>query len=417
LRENDAEWSLWPAIGAWELEDFFRRLRATVLDLESANRGHRLAERLAEPEVRRAVGPEVIQGYERLLRERSDRLEGLRLDAVHALLDQARREIFEIREYATARVLADGAGEDGGETDDAASSFDADDADGGCLADPRGMKGAILHGDVVAARLGNGPEEYLRLDEVLAARFWGVGFVFDDPARTDFVAGEIARQTASRLGRDLRHLQKVLLRFRPQNPEQVLRMVPKPEERGFEQLMLDVLNEERPCARAAPLSEDFLEKTDLRVRYPGLERKRGGRVQVTQITDDALHRGKLERIRYVHQFVVLSPLTLASFVDGELHRKDEGPRVLEHFDLDAFWHCLPDQPTDLAALAASIKRLLIGALRAPIKSPRGPLAQVPWALRNVIRLYVKHDVFRATSALRADEARAGAGASGHGRRR
>ena len=47
--------------------------------------------------------------------------------------------------------------------------------------------------------------------------------------------------------------------------------------------ILDILNEDERYARVAPLIEDFLEKTDLRVRYPRLKRKRGGRVQVTSI--------------------------------------------------------------------------------------------------------------------------------------
>lgn len=377
----------WPRIDAWELEDFFRTLRATVLELEDAHRTHRLKERLADPELVERIGPDILESYERLVHERSQRLRELRMDAVHALIDQARREIFEIRSFATARP------------------FEREGLNG-----PAGIPHALPTLEsktprLVAARLLDAHEEYLRLDQIIAVRFWGIGFVFDDQEITSALAREIARQTAARLGRDLRHLQKVLLRFRPQDPQHVTRMVPRPEERGFEQLMLDILNEDRPCARAAPLSEDFLEKTDLRVRYPGLERKRGGRVQVTQITDDKMHREKLERIRHVNEFVVLSPLTLARFVNGELHRDDREARSLEHFDLDAFWHCLPDLPTDVPALAASIKRLLIQALRAPIRSPRGPLSSVPWPLRNVIRIFVRQDVFRATRELRDHQTR------------
>jgi hypothetical protein len=383
---------LWPHIEAWELEDFFRSLRAAVVELEEANRNGTLPERLLDSELRERVGPEIAESYERLAEERSERLLMLRQDAVHALIDQARREIFEIREYASARPFVASrarqacAGGDAFELagDDSESAFN------------HGPSSSRL----VAARLGNGPEEYLRLDQVVALRFWGIGFVFDDQDATHEVAREIARQTAARLGRDLRHLQKVLLRFRPNDPGAVTRMVPRPEERGFEQLMLDILNEERPCARAAPLSEDFLEKTDLRVRYPGLARRRGGRVQVTQITDEVMHREKLERIRHVNQFVVLSPLMLARFVNGELHHESGERGALEHFDLDPFWHCLPDLPSDVPALAALIKRSLVGALRRPRTSPRGPLAHVPWPLRNVLRLYVKSDVFRATRELR-----------------
>lgn len=378
----------WPRLDAWELEDFFRSLRAAVLEYEEGFRTGTLGAKLADLELSERVGPDIAQTYERLAAEGSDRLIELRQSAVHALIDQARQEIFELREFASARVIATARGARAEPNGTAAPPDDAEHSH-----DTRPPR-------IVAASLRDGPEEFVRLDQVLAARFWGIGFVFDDPPTTTEVAREVARETASRLGRDLRHLQKVLLRFRPNDVSAVTRMVPRPEERGFEQLMIDILNEERPCSRAAPLSEDFLEKTDLRVRYPGLERKRGGRVQVTQITDETMHREKLERIRHVNQFVVLSPLTLARFVNGELHQRGNGPRALEHFDLDAFWHCLPDLPTDVPSLAASIKRLLIGALRRPVASPRGPLAHVPWALRNVIRIYVRNDVFRATRELR-----------------
>lgn len=382
----------WPRIDAWELEDFFRSLRASVLELEEANRLGVLRERLADSGLLDRVGPEIAQSYERLAEERSERLLSLRQDAVHALIDQARREIFDLREYATARAFRGEGPASVGDAFDLAGEHE-EPQNGRAAAPTRPPR-------LVAARLRDGVEEYLRIDQVVAVRFWGIGFVFDDQETTNEIAREVARQTASRLGRDLRHLQKVLLRFRPNDPTAVTRMVPRPDERGFEQLMLDILNEERPCARAAPLSEDFLEKTDLRVRYPGLERKRGGRVQVTQITDETMHREKLQRIRHVNQFVVLSPLTVARFVNGELHRGEDEPRALEHFDLDAFWHCLPDLPSDVPSLAAMIKRMLLSAVRRPHDSPRGPLANVPWALRNILRIYVRNDVFRATRELR-----------------
>ena len=87
-------------------------------------------------------------------------------------------------------------------------------------------------------------------------------------------------------------------------------------ERRFEHLILDILNEDDRHAKVAPLVEDFLEKTDLRVKYPGLRRKRGGRVQVTSIVAPELHETKLEAIKLAEEFVFLSPLSLAEFVDS-----------------------------------------------------------------------------------------------------
>lgn len=373
----------WPRIEAWELDDFFRELRAGVLELETAFRQRRLRGRIEDKGLAEVLGTDIFVTYERLAQSEPGRLAELRAETVHGLLDQAREEIFDIRRWCDARVVLM-------ET-----------------APPPPVPGVI--GEevpsirLVGARIGGGQEEYLRLDQVIAARFWGIGFHFAEVEVTNHVARLIAARTAARLARDLRHLSKVLARFHPADGHGMPRIVPKPEERGFEQLMLDILNEERRCARPAPLSEDFLEKTDLRVRYPGLDRRRGGRVQVTQITDVDRHREKVEKIRKLDQFTILSPLALARFINREVHCDDDDSRTLEHFDLQSFWRCLPNQPTDIDQLAYTIKRLLLEPLRTPRRNPRGPVMLVPWALKQIIRVYVRHDTFRATRELRRFE--------------
>lgn len=375
----------WPTLQYWELDDFFRDLRAGVVALEEAFHARRLEERLLDTALTELVGPDIVETYERLAGAVDEPHAGLRQETVHGLLDQAREETFNIHQWCDARVAGQ-----------RVAAPDLDEAAGADRVESRQIR-------LIAARLGGGPEEFLRLDQVISLRFWGVGFQFEDPEDSNHVARLVAARTASRLARDLRHLQKVLRRFRPSDPAARPRLVPRPEERGFEQLMLDILNEERRCARPAPLSEDFLEKTDIRVRYPGLDRRRGGRVQVTQITDTMRHEEKLGRIRKLDQFVILSPLALARFINREVHQDDDRERVLQHFDLDAFWRCLPNQPTDIDQLAYTIKRLLLEPLRTPRRNPRGPVALVPWALKQIVRIYVQHDTFRATDRLRAHE--------------
>ena len=375
----------WPQIEAWGLDDFFRELRAQVLELEDAYHRRELAGRVADDGLEETLGRDVFETYRRLADQRPAREDALRQETVHALLDQAREEIFSIRQWCDARVVH-------------TESVMRVPPGGGEATESRAIA-------TIGARLGRGREEYMRLDQVISARFWGIGFNFDDVDVTNEVARLIAARTAARLARDLRHLRKVLCRFRPTEDVQHLRLVPKPEERGFEQLMLDILNEERRCARPAPLSEDFLEKTDLRVRYPGLDRRRGGRVQVTQITDVDRHAEKTAKIRRLEQFTILSPLTLARFINRQVHVDEDDARTLHHFDLDSFWRCLPNQPTDIDQLAYTVKRLLLDPLRSPRRNPRGPVAAVPWALKQIIRIYVRGDTFRATRVLRESERR------------
>lgn len=373
----------WPVIQFWELDDFFRTLRAGVIALEEAFQQRRLAVAIEDTAVTESVGPDIAETYVRLAQNPDEPHALLRQETVHGLLDQAREEIFNIHQWCDARAAA-------------CRVLVGDPPSGREPGEARAIR-------LAAARVGGGPEEFLRLDQLISSRFWGIGFHFEDPDDTNYVARLVAARTASRLARDLRHLHKVLRRFRPLDPNARPRMVPRPEERGFEQLMLDILNEERRCARPAPLSEDFLEKTDIRVRYPGLDRRRGGRVQVTQITDTARHEEKLSKIRKLDQFVILSPLTLARFINREVHQDNDKDRVLQHFDLDAFWRCLPNQPTDIDQLAYTIKRLLLEPLRSPRRNPRGPVALVPWALKQIIRIFVRHDTFRATERLREHE--------------
>ncbi len=80
------------------------------------------------------------------------------------------------------------------------------------------------------------------------------------------------------------------------------------------------------------------------------------------------------------------------------------PAILDKPQLDAFWRCIPGQPTTIDELAPAIGAILDDALRSPTRDPRGPLALVPAGLRVVIRMFVRHEAFRSTAALRVHEA-------------
>lgn len=362
----------WRAIGPWELDDFFRQIRTAVLELEDAYSQGRLTEALEPSSLIPQVGREIYTTYRLLETAPPRKLAHLRLDAVRSMLSLLREEIFELEHHADARL------------EDPEANLSR------CTAvaftEPR-----------IFARLAAFPEERLRLDQVLSARFWGLGFSFEDPSTATNLAHLVAHACLNELSRGLRELDQVLGRFQPQDPDPQLHIVPSPAQRRFERLMLDILNEVQRCARVAPLEEDFLEKTDLRVQYPELNRKRGARVQVTQIDDEARHREKTSRIWRQGELVVLSPLTLAKFI------LEEATGILPEDLLKAFWSSLPDRPHPIPALAATLKRSLLRALSSPLQSPLGPLVHVPPSLRAIIRAFVRHQAFASTHVLRTRE--------------
>ena len=363
----------WRLITQWELDDFYRQVRTTIIELEEAYSNDRLAACLEERDLAARVGHHVVESYARLQRAPVPRLPHLRIGAVRSMLAMLREEIFEITDHAHARV------------------------DGTLAFDPVRCTAVQAPARPIVARIGDAPEESLRFDQLLAARFWGIGFVFEDVAVTTELAHQLAHASTDELAFGLRGVQRVLERFRSAEPNPVLNIVPLPAQRRFEHLMLDILNEQQRCARMAPIDEDFLEKTDLRVHYPDLKRQRGARIQVTQISDATLHREKTARIRRQLEYVVLSPLTLAQFA------AERGDGALGTSMLDALWACLPGRPSGVRDLAMAIRHVLLAALDAPVRSPLGPLAQVPGALREVIRVFVRREAFLATDALRERE--------------
>lgn len=183
-----------------------------------------------------------------------------------------------------------------------------------------------------------------------------------------------------------------------------MRIVLSPREKRFEHLILDILNEEDLQARKARLVEDFLEKTDLRVSYPELTRRRGARVQVTSIIIPEQHETKLQAIKLAEELVFLSPLSLAEYVDSlEGHTSVNEISGTSPFALATLWDCLDVKPADTPQLASELKRIMFRALTGTPDSPLGPMVRVPVPIRQLIRLFVKTHAIACTSRLRKRE--------------
>ena len=154
----------------------------------------------------------------------------------------------------------------------------------------------------------------------------------------------------------------------------------------------------------APLIEDFLEKTDLRVKYPGLKRRHGARVQVTSIIAPEHHETKLQAIKLAEELVFLSPLSLAEFVDSlRDHTPVSAKPGTSPFALAPLWDCLEVKPANVPQLASELKRMLFRALTGTPNSPLGPMVRVPVPIRQLIRLFVETHAIASTSMLRKRE--------------
>ncbi|MBK8980508.1 MAG: hypothetical protein IPM29_31790 [Planctomycetes bacterium] len=356
-----ADPAAWPRSGTWELDELFRALRDGVLDLEAAWEAGLLATRLQADAIAETVGPELTSVYENLAQRRrfGDPLH--RRAVVQALLGQLHAEVFRVEHWGTLAI-------------DRAS-------------------GVPVYR--TALDVGGEPVEQ-RLDQVVARRFWGLGFVGDDVDLTDAVSRQAVRVGVARLARDLTDLGKVLRR----PPPTVVPMIPNHQDRQFEQLMLDILVENQPRARPARLREDFCQKTDLRVRYEGLARSRGARVQVKATANPERHRERLADIQRREHLVILSPVQLAEYVDTATRQPATTSLLRE--ELHAFWSCLPSLPVDVEGLSYTIKEVLQRALLRPTEDPRGPMGLVPPPVRRVVRAFVRDESFRATAALKRD---------------
>ncbi|MBL8896064.1 MAG: hypothetical protein JNM84_00475 [Planctomycetes bacterium] len=391
---------VWPGIGAADLDNFYRELRRGIHDLEKSYASGRLAELVDDPLVEWRVGARILDRYRALLKgPRLPDPERKRLETVFELLDHAKAETLEIETWYNARLVFLSCPWVGAQPSlqqlAGARPANARALPRGEAAPPRGLR--------VLVETPDGEDIVLRVDQVVNLRFWGIGLVFDDESITDAFANLQAAGTAARFALDLTDLQQILQRILLIEGTRFPRLVPDRAGEHFEQLITDILNEECACARAARLIEDYSQKTDLRVRLPWLGRPRGARVQLTQIADRERHRRKLDEIREPEHLVFFSPLTVAEFLDRQMHVRDAAQRVLSASELHEFWAAFRPQPLDIDELAHALREQWVGSLSHAAKHPLGPLHRIPPVVRKVIRIFVAADAARATITFRETE--------------
>lgn len=141
--------------------------------------------------------------------------------------------------------------------------------------------------------------------------------------------------------------------------------VAREEGRPLELFVRDCLARSGHSCVRAPLHEDVLEATDLRLTLPDAKRQRGVRVQVSWVSDyDAFSR-KRHLIPHASTVVFLCPFTLA-----QRWRWDGEP---EHtMDTSHRGYALGSQRLADQTEAARIRSMLSAAIRADQQNPLGP---------------------------------------------
>lgn len=374
----------WPIIRQSDVADVCRNICGSIIDLESAFEAGEVSSRLTTSCIKQVLGPQLYAVYEKLANKTPGPLQHLRVNTVRVLLAQLRKDL-----QPTQVAYAKGHMQPGKASWAAEAGLDSS---------PR------RRFKFVDASFDNASHTTLRFDQMLDARFWGIGFTFEALDLNDAFAQEVVRNATQRLASELNGLQLILERFTPKPLSRELRIVPDSQNRRFEHLMLDILNEDDRHANMAPIVEDFLEKTDLRVKYPGLKRRRGARVQVTSIVAPDLHKTKLGAIKSAEEFVFLSPLSLAEFVDSlQKHTPSSSKPGTTPFALSSLWNCLETKPINIPQLASALKQTMFCALAGTPTSPLGPLVNVPLPIRQLIRLFVETRAIASTSRLRDRE--------------
>lgn len=358
----------WPPAEWCDLDKARGALVWGVRALETALARRSLEHVLADRRLHDAVGPSIVAAYGAIAAEPDLYLGPPRERTVDQLLEQAVARLAPPVRTFPARL------------------------------EGKGSQAATLRGSV-RVLVSDPAGLSLRLDQAIGARFWGIGFQWDDGVIGDPLALATLRAVAEGMAADLRHATRIHNRNHedPRFPD----LIPPLSQRRYERLMHDILDEHHAVGLPATLEEDFLQKTDLHVRFerPNHAPTRA-RVQVTSLTSLTMHEAKLARIYYRENFVILSPVALADFLEAELQGRHRFHAPLPD-ELLAALRAEFGAPTHFAELVDAVASRFRTALARPAEDPRGPLAQVPEALRSLVRLWTLRSAFRSHRLVRA----------------
>ena len=333
-------------------ESIVRQVRAAVEELEAALHDGTLARRIEQPDLPTLLGPALTYRYRSMSAEKVKHDRDFRANWIRRLLD-----VFEQNLQAPLRTFPA----------KAATKWNPDDD-----LPPRLV-------------ISDGDEILLRADQAFSAHRWGTWFDFDDEALERFYTAFLIYRALNRLASNIKYLWNIEATFLSGFSRLSADVAWQSGGRGgrFEELMMDILNEEALVARPATLAEDILERTDLRVSGSGITIKEGARVQVSLTAIPELHDRKVRSLMVPEEFVILTPLEFArSAVHPPTHK------LFDTFNWDEFWSALGGRRS-VHELARQLHALFHDALSIPPRHPLGPMWHIPSPLRKFIRLHTR----------------------------
>lgn len=376
-----------PIVATTEVDRFFRELRQTVVNLENAYRKEILPVYLPRVDVESQFGTALFNVYSRLVRRPFIKdPQGRRIETVFALLEQVRDQLLETDTWFHAERV-----------EDRRKELELIDGNPGSTQ----SLSRYLTTDI------SGEEVLLRIDQVIEARNWRIGFVFGDSAETDRMSALTVKRSLEHLVCELKDLEIMLPRIAQAELGRFPKLVAPRCGRVLEQPVVDILNEDSKQAQLTRLSEDYCQKTDIRVRYPELHRPRGARIQVTWAPTQFTHQRKVDSISRAEHYTILSPWALADAAPQVGQTRSEYRPEFDNTLISRIWSSIAGQPLDTATLALEFRAILNRALHSPVCDPRGPMALVPPSFREYIRQWVRFESMRSTKALRQWEADGG----------
>ena len=187
----------------------------------------------------------------------------------------------------------------------------------------------------------------VRADQATRGRIWGIDFVPSDKNAASRLATQEFKQALDRLtssislvGRMCDEVDRSLIA-----PESI-RWAADSTGVLFEQLIVDVLNEDEITARRANLFEDLFEWTDLRVKYQDLPRKHGARIQVKLGLSPESARPPRRIDTATH--VIFGPWQLANFIEKVCGKASHEELI------GSFWITLGSKPGNVHDLASAL---------------------------------------------------------------
>jgi len=343
----------------------------TIVELEAGIFNGTLAELIGRPDVIEVIGPQLVERYQTIAREKLKHHQVFRRNWMQRFIAVFQDLLKPARKYYPARAAI---------SPKQKRAWSVNDGK------PPSIVASHYQGEVT-----------LRPDQVLSARRWGNWFFFADENLERYYMEFLVDRARQELASNIKNLWCIEATYLSGFSHLGAEAAWNPECRGglFEHLMLDVLNETAVIARHAPLAEDILEQTDLRVLFPSVPQKPASRVQVAMTCNPELHERKVNALVVPGEFIILTPLELA--MCAVQPPTTPSFKMLSRQD---FWIPLGGRCDDELRLAHQLHQLFEETFGLITTHPFGPMWILPPSLRQFIRAFTEYRANEASNCVR-----------------